>query len=385
MELEKIINLVERKGVDLATVTAGEVDLSTATGRAAARIVGAMARHESEQKAERLRRQKQQAAEKGLVSGGGHRAFGYERDGLTIREPEAELIREAADRVLAGETIASVCRDFEARDIRTTAGNWWKPLTLRQMLCSARISGRREHRPGKSSTAIIGEIVADAVWPGIISTEDSDELRAQLGRTGTGRITGATGRVYLLSGILRCGICTGRISGHNTGRGRRYYCPGAPGSTSCGRLTMGMDRTDIHIRDTVLLALDSPDFRERLHRRAKVDPAIRTSVKNDERLLSELDEDRTAGRISRARWLQMSDTVNARLETNRRKLAAVPSLRALEGLDGSYEEMLPVWEARNISQRRAIVTACVSHIIVNRAARRGPVFDPDRFDPQWLV
>jgi hypothetical protein len=35
--------------------------------------------------------------------------------------------------VLAGESLTSVCRDFEKRDIRTPAGRHWLPTTLRRL------------------------------------------------------------------------------------------------------------------------------------------------------------------------------------------------------------------------------------------------------------
>src|SRR5690606_14718538 len=75
--LEVSIDLSESTGCKVATVQAGELHLSAASGRMTARVVGAVARHESEQQAERMRRQKRQAAEMGLP-GTGYRPFGYE-------------------------------------------------------------------------------------------------------------------------------------------------------------------------------------------------------------------------------------------------------------------------------------------------------------------
>jgi site-specific DNA recombinase len=63
-ELEDVIDLADRHGLALATVT-GDVDLATPTGRMVARMLGAAARHESEHKAVRQRRQARQAAEAG--------------------------------------------------------------------------------------------------------------------------------------------------------------------------------------------------------------------------------------------------------------------------------------------------------------------------------
>ena len=54
-ELESFIDLVESHGTAVQTVTAGAYDLTTPTGRMQARIVGNVARFESEHKSERLR------------------------------------------------------------------------------------------------------------------------------------------------------------------------------------------------------------------------------------------------------------------------------------------------------------------------------------------
>src|SRR4051812_43883496 len=131
-ELEDVIDYAERQGLELATVS-GDIDLATPTGRMVARMLGAAARHESEHKAERQRRERRQSAERGRVSGGGTRPYGYADDRVTVIQEEAAVIREAAKRVLAGEALSSVCRDFVERGIRTPSskrcpeGNFWQP------------------------------------------------------------------------------------------------------------------------------------------------------------------------------------------------------------------------------------------------------------------
>jgi len=55
-ELESFIDLVERSGVRVAVVTGGDYDLTTPEGRFTARIVGAVARKESEDRSRRVRR-----------------------------------------------------------------------------------------------------------------------------------------------------------------------------------------------------------------------------------------------------------------------------------------------------------------------------------------
>src|SRR4051794_41786929 len=55
-ELEAFITAVERAGVNVVTVQAGRWDLSTASGKLVARMLGSVARHESDHKSERVRR-----------------------------------------------------------------------------------------------------------------------------------------------------------------------------------------------------------------------------------------------------------------------------------------------------------------------------------------
>ncbi|MFF3878630.1 recombinase family protein [Streptomyces sp. NPDC001978] len=238
-------------------------------------MLGAAARHEAEHKAERQKRQRRQAAEAGRIAGGGARPFGYEDARVTIRESEARVIQEGVRRVLANESLASICRDWQARGIVSPVGKPWKPSRLRRLLASARISGRREHTPRSSWEAtrpLLGEIVADAVWPGIISHEDSDRIRRVLSDPARRRkVEDTTKRSYLLSGVLRCGKpkAEGKPGGWGmVGRPRsgvpRYSCPNVPGTDACGGAAANADRTDDHVRDMVLAALDSPLFVQRL-------------------------------------------------------------------------------------------------------------------------
>ncbi|WP_010358436.1 recombinase family protein, partial [Streptomyces acidiscabies] len=55
-ELEEYIDLSDRRGIATHTVQAGSIDLTTPSGRMTARILGAVARQESEHKGERVAR-----------------------------------------------------------------------------------------------------------------------------------------------------------------------------------------------------------------------------------------------------------------------------------------------------------------------------------------
>jgi site-specific DNA recombinase len=68
-ELEAFIDLVERRGVRVAVVTGGDYNLTTPEGRFRARIVGAVARKESEDRSRRVRRKHLELAEQGRPAG----------------------------------------------------------------------------------------------------------------------------------------------------------------------------------------------------------------------------------------------------------------------------------------------------------------------------
>lgn len=385
-ELEDVIDLADKHGLELATVT-GEVDLSNPTGRLVARMLGAAARHEAEHKAERQQRQRRQAAEAGRVAGGGKRPFGYADDRVTVVEVEAAVIRECAARTLAGESLASICRDLADRGITTTGGKNWLPTTLRRLLGSARISGRREHIPrsaGQTIRPLRGEIVADAVWPSIISPVDSDRLRTLLSDADRLKYSAASGRSYLLSGILRCGLCGGGMVGRPKSGKPRYVCPNTPGGKTCGRTATVAERTDEHIRDLILDVLDSPAMMQRLHGGQPDTSGLDAEVRVGEARLEELAESWAAGEITRKEWMAARSLLEHRVTTSRAQLVRRDSRGPLKAFIGTHDEMLARWQRMNVSQRRTVVGAVLRSATV-APADLSKRWDPDRFNPEWIV
>jgi site-specific DNA recombinase len=285
-------------------------------------LLGEFDTMESEVKGERMRSSILQRAHAGTQSGGGQRPFGYQLHYKIVSKPgekqrrritrvnvhpgEGKIVKECARRVLAGESIASIVRDLNDRDILTSAGNPWNRTTLRRMLCSARISGRREHIARDSystSRPLIGEIVwapkddpeivwespdepedMDQVepepdakedepegtvrWPAMISMADSDRVRALLTRPDR-RLTTGGARKHLLSGILHCARCGHPMVGRSSRGVLRYVCNKNPdgGKAACGGTFVTAAPTDDHIRDLVLTALNSPELVSRLRLR----------------------------------------------------------------------------------------------------------------------
>ncbi len=76
-ELEHFFEVCDRAGVTRLASVAGDVDLGTNDGRFHARILGAVAKKENDDRRRRIQRAALQAAEQGRVAGGGTRPFGY--------------------------------------------------------------------------------------------------------------------------------------------------------------------------------------------------------------------------------------------------------------------------------------------------------------------
>lgn len=261
-ELEEFLDVCDASGqVALESVT-GTVDLATHDGRFTARILGAVAKKESDDKSRRIRRKHEEIAAAGGVSGGGSRPFGYEADKRKLRLDEAGVVRECTTRLLAGEAVRSICASLNERGIETSAGGQWSPQTLRRLLMSARISGQREHK---------GEIVAPASWPAIITPAETERIRALL--TDPARRTNKTARRYLLVRLLRCGLCGATlVSRPRQDSTRRYVCASGPGFSGCGRITIVADTLEAFVTEAVLYRLDSPELAAALNGRQH-DPA----------------------------------------------------------------------------------------------------------------
>jgi hypothetical protein len=309
---------------------------------------------------------------------------------MTICEAEAAIVRECARRVLAGEPIRSVARDLNTRGVPTAAGKQWTAQTLKRTMVSGRISGQREHQPRprtQTKRKIAGEIIAPAVWPAIISPQETTRLRAIL-LDPSRRLTNIVPKRCLLTGILRCSQCMAGLLGRPNERGQmRYVCNKVPRSTRCGKTYVMTEPADELVTDMLRIALDSPALLAALQRVGGKDDdlSLHEQLSALQHKLEELAEDYASDAITRGEWLAARKWLEARQDALRRQLAATSQTAALEGLYGDSAAFQRAWESRSLHQRRAAIAAVLDRVIVKPAVRGRNTFDRDRFQPVWRV
>lgn len=401
-ELEDFIDLIEKHGTRVATVKAGEVDLATPSGRMVARQLGAVARYESEHKADRIKAKHLELAAAGRYVAGGSRPYGYrvihdrqERPrrivGLEVVPAEADVVREVAQRILAGETLAAVCRDLDARGIPTAMGKRWSTTSLARLLVSARIAGLREHAPrsrGETKRLRLGTITGRGDWPAIITEAQSQRLRTLLTDPARRTSSGATGR-YLCTGLLRCGRCRhGMVHRSGGTRPRVYVCDDTPGRPGCGRVAIRAAKAEAHVAGLAAAVLASPEFRRQLTQTLAPDEdAIVRDIQEAEAALESLAAMLGAGELSRLEWLAARKPAERRLASARAHLAHTDASRVLDGVPVDRDEIAALLLDDNVegSRRRAVVALVLLAVEVAPATKRGPVFDPGRLEPVWRV
>lgn len=284
------------------------------------------------------------------------RAFGHTAGRTGVVKAEAAAIVDAADRVLAGETLSAIVRDWNQRGLTTAAGGPWRVNSLSSLLVQTRL-----------------------VRPPQILDEDTHArlvtLHASRGK-GSRRAT----RRYLLTGLLRCWRCGGSMRGMPRSKGADLYvCPGPPHG-GCSGTAVTADHAEEAVAAMVLARLECAV----LPAPVTAGPDISRQLAEDRRRLTELGELWASGQISRQEWLTLRRRVGDRARAAEAEVAREARVSAVRALSGSGRALTAQWPAMTIDERRAVVQAVLDHILVLAAEPPRQVFRPERLRPCWV-
>ena len=368
-DLERAIRMYDRRPGVFATVQ-GDIDLGSADGRTLARVMVAFANKSSMDMSRRMTRKKRQMAEHGIYGGGGKRAYGYDADRVTVRPDEAKIIQEAAHRVLAGESLTSICKSYNERSIPTTSSTPWRRNTLRGLLTTPRIAGLRAYRgtvmlsdDGQPIKAQWEPIIDVAAWEAVVEIL-TDSART----TPRGRDT-----KYLLSGFLRC-RCGTKMFGATIRGKRKYRCHQDWG---CGQTVRIAEPIDEHISELVLRYLERQELEPvgNGSEESVTDRQIAEAEKSLAALINEWNE----GRMSDSVFFTAQAKKEATLTALRRQRAKSRQIHAPVG-----QGVRQLWAKANLSQRRAILSEVLIGIKVLPKPHTAPrTFDPNYYVPLW--
>lgn len=213
-----LIDLAKTGRVVIKTVASGEFDLSTADGRATALTLATWDQAEAERVGERVKRAARQRVESGRWHGGVP-PFGYRREdkSLVVDDREAELIREAARRILdLDDTLYGIVKDWNGRGDLTRKGTAWKHSVLRNILINPALTGT-------NSAGI------ENCWEPVLDRDSHSRLVTKLAPDSSHRTNslGVKSSKYPLGGgLIRCGRCGGPLAtlSRNDGKVLKMSC-----------------------------------------------------------------------------------------------------------------------------------------------------------------
>lgn len=393
-DLEPLIDLAETRTLRFVTVTSSNIDLNTSSGRMMARMLAAASANEVEHKAERQRSASDQRAAKGAPTA--RPGYGFRRDGdrVALDPDEAEVLREATRRVLAGESLRSVAADFNARGISSPSAvqvdrqvaaskpqkmtaKEWNGQGLRRALERPSMAGLRVHR---------GEIIGEARGDAVIERGEWDRLMALF--NDPMRAPGRTGRgpLHLLSGIAVCGACGAPMYRQvgwepKPGSKTRYGVAPAYGCKACSRVRRAQEPVDEFVTEVILNRLERPDAAALFEQGdAEAWDTARTSIDEVDARLSNAADSFAEGDIDRQQLARITANLRTKREALELELRRAMPPAVPVGAVGPLAR--GTWAALDIEQRRTLVRALVDVTVLRSVpGRRG--FDPTTVTIEW--
>ncbi|GAA3684352.1 recombinase family protein [Nocardioides ginsengisoli] len=352
-ELEKYIEHCEPHNVETHTVKAGHVDLSTATGRMVAKILGSIAQQESEQKIERMKAAYRQRAKTGRAHIRTHRPFGWDDDGLTLRQEEAGAVEFMTRSIIKGESIASIARDLNGQGLRTSRGREWTVRSVREVAMRPRNAGLVQY-DGQILDGVTGE------WQAIVSESDFRTVLSILKDPKRRTNTDGTAIKHLLPGIAMCGKCGAPCKYaivHHTKAGKPsqhvYRCS----KSTC--VVRDEKKLDNLVTRVALMLLLNQKMRKALAPRDGEGPDYLTER---DRINEQLDE--LAAAYGRGTFtLSQVETASTAL---RERMQVLDGLIATQTRGDTLREMLSVpdlvqaWEQLPLSRKREVIRSLMT-------------------------
>ncbi|MEY2454082.1 MAG: site-specific recombinase [Acidimicrobiaceae bacterium] len=359
-EFERFWSVCEKADAFIASAME-PIDASTDLGIALVRILVTFAQLESATISVRITAKHRESAEAGKPPPG-LAPFGWVKGMRELDPAEAELIREAARRMLDGDNVYAISRDWFDRGVRSKRGAPISSSVLRNTLVAPRLVGDRAYH---------GEVVARDCFPAVLDRATFALVGASLsGRHHQGWSTRAK---YELTGLLRCGRCGARMRCRHAAPRRVYVCSSRIGA-GCNRVYASAAQLEQHMLDCVLEEL----------RQRPPEPPDPLPVEQ----VAELLEAHATALREIAQATGLSDG-----ERGARQAALVGALQRETGLillgghqpiESGWRDaaaLKAAWPTMPAADRRAVYATHFHYVVVNPSPNAYGTFRPERVCP----
>jgi site-specific DNA recombinase len=320
-------------------------------------------------------RDKHEAIAMAGIPVGGSCPFGWNEDKRTLHPVEAALLWQARKDILLGIGLHTICREWKAAGVKTPKGNDFSRQVLRNVLLNPRLAGYRiycdqicldyEGKPVMGQYDAIFEI---AEWEDLRDYLTRDSRTAQAVHNG--------GLKYLLSGIVRCGLCGAKCCGRWDNRHgvHHYACPSpTDASGGCGKASINGRQLDAMITQLVL------DYLSTLEIHPEAQPWPREAeLAAAEAKISELMEASQANALPKEVVFPAVARLRGDVRTIQRDRSAWnrEQMRAMEATTTVVDK----WPELSVDRQRAVIASVVHTVAIRKPTIKTARFDPNRVE-----
>ncbi len=223
-------SMLRRKGIRVVSITEQADD--TPTGRLLEAIIESVDEFYSENLAQEVTRGMREAASRGFFLAS-RAPFGYKRikvkDGakerptLEVDTAAAPVVKEIFQSSLMGAGLKEICKQLNDRGITNRGRRWYKSglayLLRNEAYTGAAVWGRTSKGENAQDPVRV-----EGAWPALVTREVFDSVQQGMrSRAPNVQRPGRVGSTYLLSGLLKCGVCGRAYIGQKAKGGQFAY------------------------------------------------------------------------------------------------------------------------------------------------------------------
>ena len=255
-------SLLRRKGVRVVSITEHADD--SPTGKLMEAIIESVDEFYSENLAQDVVRGMRESASRGFFLAS-NAPFGYKRvkvsDGvkerptLEVDPAAAPVVREIFESSLRGNGLKEICKELNGRGI-TNRGKRWNKGGLHYLLRNEAYTGAAVWGRTSKGEKAQDPVRVEGAWPALVSRELFDDVQqAMRDRAPKVQRPARVGSKFLLSGLLKCGVCGKSYCGQGAKSGQfAYYICGTlfrEGAGTCSARYLNAPRLETFVVEKI--------------------------------------------------------------------------------------------------------------------------------------